>query len=120
MPPFLYTILLVSAFLWWVVFRILTKTAPTTFNILIFLLVFFVTLVLTLSFPIYFWLHKKAFRFTKLREIYRKGIKISAFTSACIVSIMALKAFDVLNIITFVLIVALFATIFWQTRILHK
>ncbi|MBP7927792.1 hypothetical protein KAZ57_01455 [Patescibacteria group bacterium] len=95
MPKFVITILLFAAILWYGVFFSLTKTQPDSFNSIIgFLLRLFLALSLTLSLPVYFYLHKKAPTFSNLRHLYRKSIKWSMYVSFGAVFVLGLRAFN--------------------------
>ena len=104
MPKFMYTVILSTGALWYGIFRILTQHAPeSTGIILLFLVLLFLAITLTLSIPLYFIFLKRAARFTELREIYRKSIKIGGYVSLGIVILLGLNILELLNLITAVL-----------------
>ncbi|EKE00235.1 MAG: hypothetical protein ACD_22C00072G0018 [uncultured bacterium] len=117
MPAFLYTVALVNIALWGLWARSLFISKPDSLvNILVFLLLFFFALALTIAFPVYFYYFKKAPTLTKLRLIYRKSLKWGLFLSAGVTLLMALRAFQLFNIVTVVLFVILYVALFTQLK----
>lgn len=107
----MYTVLLATTFLWYGIYRVLTQQTPeSTSIVLLFLGLLFFAIILTLSIPLYFILLKKAPRFTELREIYRKSIKISGYISLGIIILLGLNILELLNIITLALFTMLYVT----------
>lgn len=93
---------------------LLGATPDSTKNIFLFLLSFLFALSLTLSFPIYFFLNKKSKTQIRHRQIYRKSLRVGFVVGAGIVTIMGLKAFDLVNMLNTSLFLVLYSLIFWQ------
>jgi len=94
----MYTIILAASFLWFLWAERIFHTAPDSAkNIVIFLLLLFASLVLTVSIPIYFYFYKKAAQFSDLRRIYRRALSLSSLISFIVTGFAALRAFSLLN-----------------------
>ena len=100
MPNFLYTIIVLSVLSWFGWYKIFTTKLPnSTFNIILFLTVLFISIALTLSIPIYFWEANRSEYFTDLIKIYRNALKWAVFVAVGVVGYLALRAFDLANTI---------------------
>ena len=117
MPGFIYTVIIISAGLWWyLVHWVLTSRPDTTVNIATFFLILFFALGTTLSLLFYFYFYRISPTLVKLRGVYRRGAKWGFFASAGVVFVMAMKAFDVLHLINVVLFLVLYYAIYLQLR----
>ena len=117
MPKFLYTVVLLSVLAWLGIVRYVFKVPPETFtNIFGFLILLFVAIALTISIPVYFFLHRRAPTFSNLRYLYRKSFKWGAFLSFGITFILGLRAFSLDNGINVFLFVLLYVLLFTQIR----
>lgn len=117
MPKFLYTVILLVVILWGIVYRLVNGFSPeSSLIVLLFLVVLFFALALTLSIPVYVVLLKRAPRFTVLREIYRKAIRISLYISFGIILMLILRWLNLFNPITFVLFIAFYLLTFIHLR----
>lgn len=115
MPKFLYTIVVASIASWIGFYSYLTSTSPDTFtDILIFLGILLFALVMTLSLPIYYILHKQAPTFSNLRFLYRKSLKWSLFFSFGLVFLMGLRAYGLDNLVNVTLFVIFYFLLYIQ------
>lgn len=109
MPKFFYTVTVIALALWAIVYRIMTTKAPNnTATILGFLLIFFFALSITVSLPIYYMLHRKAPRFTQLRDLYRKALKVGIYVGFGSVLFLVLNMWSLVNVITLILFISLY------------
>jgi hypothetical protein len=117
MPGFLYTTLVVDILCWIFVIRYMITIKPqNTGTIVPFLVLLFVALSLTFTFPIYFYFHTKAPLFTNLRAIFRRSLKWGVYFSLGIVFLLGLKAFKLFNIFNLVLFAVLYLGVFVQIK----
>lgn len=117
MPKFLYTIIFLSLLFWGLFVRHVYNTPPTSLDaVLIFHMLLFLALMLTLSLPIYFYFHLRAPTFSNLRFIYRKSIKWSTYIAFGAVSFLILRAFGLDNIVNLSLFAIMYVLAFLQMR----
>jgi len=112
MPKFLYTVVVSAAVSWILWVKVFLNKAPeNTQTIVIFLILLFFSLTLSLSILFYFLLYKRSPTFTNLRFLYRKALRWASLAGISITGILALKAFSLLNILNVTLFLMLCALI---------
>lgn len=118
MPGFMYTIILFSSVMWYITFSYLRSNDPEDgfLTVLIFLILFLVTLTATLSIPAYFIVQSKAPNFSNLRFMFRKGLRWAFYLSFGITFYLGMAAFKLNNIINTVLFLLLYILTFFQLR----
>ena len=113
MPKFMYTVIITIVVLWGVLYKILTTIPPeSTGIIVVFLVLLFLVVTLTISLPTYFVFYKKAPRGANLRDTYRKALKLGGYIGLGTVIFLTLGAANLLNPINIVLFAVLYALVF--------
>ncbi|MBD3365926.1 hypothetical protein GF360_01130 [candidate division WWE3 bacterium] len=117
MPKFLYTILLTNILSWAAFFRIIfTKTPNTTNALFIFLILFGLSTFLTTSVFSYFLKSRqKHGKFHNPRLTYRQGLKFSLILSLGLSTLLGLRLFKILNLLTGSIFLLLFVSVLMVT-----
>ena len=117
MPKFVKFLIVVNILLWgfWIYLLLGTK-ASSYDSIFLFLGVLFVSLSLSLSFPLSFIFHKTHPNFTNPRLLYRRGLKWGTFVSFGVIGIAFLRAFNLVNLLNVGLFSLLYFGIFFQIK----
>ncbi len=106
MPNFLYTVIALSILTWGALLKYMSIIPPeTNLSKILFCLLFFVAMSLTLSVVHYIFGFKKAPKMSDLKKIYRNNIKRSLGVSVVITILVFLKIFDLLSPVTFLVFV---------------
>ena len=94
MPKFLYTTIILSIISWSYLFYSFYNIPPNNnFVILRTIFTLATALALTLSFPIYIILKKRAIEFTETKIVYRSALKYAAFLTTLPTAILLLNSF---------------------------
>jgi hypothetical protein len=113
MPKFIYTVILTNlVFLGLTLRTIFFRYPDSTQTKMSFLLFLGFWLFLTLSLILFFFNKKKPTAFLDPKKIYRKGLGRSITVTIGIIGFLALKFFDLLNLLTGGLLLLLFITLF--------
>lgn len=117
MPKFLYSIYVITLFMWSILAFLLFNTSPNNYpSIFIFLFVLYGALGFTLSLPFYYFLTFKFPNFTNPNILYKRALKWGLYISSGVAIFLLLKSLDLLNLLNGGLFILLYIGFFFQLK----
>jgi hypothetical protein len=117
MPKFVRTIIVLAVVSWVFVAILIIQSAPNSYlNIALFLTTLYIALDSTLCIPFYLVYRKRLVNFRDQKVLFKMSSKWPALISFCLVGLLFLKAFNLINLLNAGLFALLCTGIFFQIK----